>query len=75
MDPDIVGYTVYCSNLDTGMTKEVNVTEAGFIFTGLSNKADNPSLCHAYQFRVSAWNAVGEGEKSDAIQTSFGGEG
>ena len=73
VDPDIAGYTVYCRNLDTGMTEAVNVTEPVFIFTGLPG--EDPDPCHVYEFRVSAWNVVGESGNGTVLWTSFRGEG
>ena len=71
VDPDIVGYTVYYKNLDTGMTEAVDVNETEFSFTGLPGEVTDP--CHVYEFRVSAWNVVGESDSSTVLRTSFRG--
>ena len=71
VDPDIVSYTVYCRNLDTGMTEVANVNEPVFNFTGV--QGEDPDPCHVHEFRVSAWNVVGESDKSTVLQTCFRG--
>ena len=62
--PHIIRYTVYITDIYTGniIVKE-NVTEAQYTF----NTQDD-GLCLIYQ--VSAWNAGGEGEKSQPVQES-----
>ena len=68
VDPDIPGYTVFITNNNTNVTKERNVTKPEFLF-----QEEGYDPCHVYLFRVSAWNLVGVGEKSDVIHQSFGG--
>ena len=64
MDPHIIQYTVYITDNYTGniIVKE-NVT--GTHFTANPQGGD---LCPMY--KVSAWNAGGEGEKSQPVQES-----
>ena len=66
VDPHITQYTVYVTDNYTGniIVKE-NVTETQFIIT--SNIQDD-SLCPMYQ--VSAWNAGGEGELSEPVDST-----
>ncbi len=59
-DPDIDNYTVYITNLNTNQNWLVTVGETEYNFA-------NTSRSHDYQFSVSAWNAVGEGERSETI--------
>ena len=65
VDPQIIQYTVYITDNYTGniIVKE-NVTETRFTF----NIRDDDGLCPMY--RVSAWNAGGEGELSEQAQDS-----
>ena len=64
VDPHITQYTVYITDSYTGnIIAKVNVTETRFTFD-----IQNDSLCLMY--RVSAWNAGGEGEMSDPVQES-----
>ena len=81
MDPDISNYTVYITNTNAGNTGTVSVTELDgngvveteYTFTGLPG--EDPDPCHVYQFSVSAWNVVGEGERSGPVEGWFlGGE-
>ena len=64
VNPHITQYTVYITDIYTGniIVKE-NVTETQFTF----NTQDD-DLCLMY--KVSAWNAGGEGEKSQPVQES-----
>ena len=64
VDPHITQYTVYITDNYTGniIVKE-NVTETQFTFNNQVNV-----LCPTY--RVSAWNAGGEGELSEPVQES-----
>ena len=63
VDPHITHYTVYIIDTSNGsMIDSVNVTETSFTPT------HNVPLCLMYQ--VSAWNAGGEGEKSEPVQDS-----
>ena len=72
MDPDILGYTVFVQNLNISMATTVNVTELNYNFSGLPGEIPiNP--CHVYEFVFTALNVVGEGEKSDKVQTCFSG--
>ena len=63
VDPHITHYTVYIFDNYSGnsIVKE-NVTGMGFTF----NASDG--VCRIY--RVSAWNAGGEGELSEPVQES-----
>ena len=81
VDPDISSYTVYITNTNTSNTGTVSVTELDengvveteYIFTGLPG--EDPDSCHVYQFSISAWNVVGEGERSEPVEGWFlGGE-
>ena len=77
LDPDISSYTVYITNTNTGNTGTVSVTELDesgvveteYTFTGLPG--EDPDPCHVYQFSVSAWNVVGEGERSGQVEAWF----
>ncbi len=60
MDQNIDNYTVYITNLNTNQNWLVTVGETEYNFA-------NTSRSHDYQFSVSAWNAVGEGERSETI--------
>ena len=64
MDPHVTQYTVYITDNYTGnsIVKE-NVTETQYIY----NFQDD-DLCPTY--RISAWNAGGEGELSEPVQES-----
>ena len=63
VDPHITQYTVYISDAYTGrMIESVNTTETSFTPT------NNVPLCPMYQ--VSAWNAGGEGNRSEPMQES-----
>ena len=68
MDPDVPGYTVSITNNNTEVTREWNVTEPEFLF-----QKEGFDPCHVYLFRISAWNPVGVGKKSDVTHTCFGG--
>ena len=81
VDLDISSYTVYITNTNTGNTGTVSVAELDgngvveteYTFTGLPG--EDPDPCHVYQFSVSAWNVVGEGERSEPVEGWFlGGE-
>ena len=63
MDPHITQYTVYITDNYTDNIFKRNTTQTQFTF----NTQDN-DLCLVYQ--VSAWNAGGEGEKSEPVQES-----
>ena len=64
VDPHITQYTIYGTDIYTGnIIVEENVT--GTQFTSNTRGGD---LCLIYQ--VSAWNAGGEGEKSQPVQES-----
>ena len=63
MDPHITQYTVYITDNYTGNIVTENVTEKYFSFI----TSDDHS-CPMY--RVSAWNAGGEGELSEPVQES-----
>ena len=65
VDPQITQYTVYITDKYSGniIVKE-NVTETQFT----PNIRDDDGLCPMY--RVSAWNAGGEGELSKPAQDS-----
>ena len=77
VDPDISNYTVYITNTNTSNTGTVSVAELDesgvveteYTFTGLPG--EDPDPCHVYQFSVSAWNVVGEGERSDPMEGYF----
>ncbi len=70
IDPDIDPYTVYITNLNTSQSLSVNVTETKYTLTGLPGETVlNP--CSFYQFSVSAWNVVGEGEMSEPAEGHF----
>ena len=58
VDAHITQYTVYITDNYAGNVVKVNVTETRFTFSD--------DLCPMYQ--VSAWNAGGEGELSEAVQ-------
>ena len=63
VDPHITQYTVYIFDAyNTSMNRSVNTTETSFTLT------HNVYLCPMYQ--VSAWNAGGEGNKSEPVQDS-----
>ena len=64
VDPHITQYTVYITDNYTGsiVVKE-NVTETRFTFS-----IQDDGLCLMY--RVSAWNAGGEGELSEPVHNS-----
>ena len=63
VDPYITHYTVYIFDASNdSMIDSVNVTETSFTPT------HNVPLCPMY--RVSAWNAGGEGELSEPVQES-----
>ena len=64
VDPHITQYTVYITDNYTGsiVVKE-NVTETRFTFS-----IQDDDLCLMY--RVSAWNAGGEGEPSEPVHDS-----
>ena len=63
VDPHITQYTVYIFDASNGsMIRSVNTTETSFTLT------HNIPLCPMY--RVSAWNAGGEGEWSEPLQES-----
>ena len=65
VDPHITQYTVYITdNYTRNIIAEVNVTETRFT----SNIQKDNCLCPMY--RVSAWNAGGEGELSEPVQDS-----
>ena len=81
VDPDISNYTVYITNTNTSKNGTVSVTkldengvvETEYTFTGLPG--EDPDPCPVYQFSVSAWNVVGEGERSGPVEGWFlGGE-
>ena len=64
MDPHITHYSVYITDVYTNKSiKEINVTETGFTF-------DTLDLNSCPMYRVSAWNAGGEGELSEPVQES-----
>ena len=64
IDPHITQYTVYITdNYTENIIVKENVTETQYTF----NTQDD-DLCLIYQ--VSAWNAGGEGEKSEPVQES-----
>ena len=64
VDPHITHYTVYGTDIYTGnIIVEENVTETQF-----TSNTRGGDLCLMYQ--VSAWNAGGEGEKSQPVQES-----
>ena len=69
MEPDIAHYTVYVRNVNTSRTAAINVTRPEFAFTGLPGEVPDPFTL--YEFHISAWNVVGEGEKSGPVQASF----
>ena len=77
VDPDISNYTVYIINTNTSNTGTVSVTELDesgvveteYTFTGLPG--EDPDPCHVYQFSISAWNVVGEGERSEPVEEWF----
>ena len=63
VDPHITQYTVYIFDAyNRSMNRSVNTTETSFTLT------HNVYLCPMYQ--VSAWNAGGEGNKSEPVQDS-----
>ena len=63
VDPHITQYTVYIFDVSNGsMIHSVNITETNFTPT------HNIPLCPMYQ--VSAWNAGGEGNRSEPVQDS-----
>ena len=64
VDPHVTHYTVYTIDVFTGrMFNSVNVTETSFTPTR------NVPLCLVY--KVSAWNAGGEGTPSEPVQDSI----
>ena len=65
-EPDIQKYTVYITNVNTGTEVPVNLTDTTYVFTEAS-----PDPCHIYEFSISAWNMVGEGERSDKVTAYF----
>ena len=67
VDPDIPGYIVSITNINTTVTRERNVTEPEFIF-----QEEGYDPCHVYLFKVRAWNPVGVGEPSDIMDECFG---
>ena len=61
VDPHITQYTVYIFDAyNRSVIRSVNTTETGFTAT------HNIPLCPMY--KVSAWNAGGEGELSEPVQ-------
>ena len=65
VDPHITQYTVYITDNYTGDSIVVeNVTETKYTF----NIQDDDHVCPMY--RVSAWNAGGEGELSEPVLES-----
>ena len=65
VDAQITQYTIYITDINTGNTIKENVTETQFTF----NFQDD-DLCPMYMYRVSAWNAGGEGELSEPVLES-----
>ena len=63
VDPHITNYTVYITDNYTGDVVKANVTETQFTFNNQGNV-----LCPMY--RISAWNAGGEGQLSEPVQES-----
>ena len=61
VDAHITQYTVYITDNYTGNIVMKNVTETQFTFN-----TSEDSLCLVY--KVSAWNAGGEGELSEPVQ-------
>ena len=62
--PHIIQYTVYSTDIYTGNIIVVeNVTGTQFTYN-----TQGDDLCPMYQ--ISAWNAGGEGEKSEPVQES-----
>ena len=63
VDPHITQYTVYIFDAyNRSRIHSVNTTETGFTLT------HNVPLCPMYQ--VSAWNAGGEGDRSEPVEDS-----
>ena len=60
VDPHIIQYTVYITDIYTGNIFKRNVTETRFTFN-----ASDDGTCPMFQ--VSAWNAGGEGELSEPV--------
>ena len=57
---------MYITNVNTGTEVPVNLTDTTYVFTEAS-----PDPCHIYEFSISAWNMVGEGERSDKVTAYF----
>ena len=76
--PDISNYTVYITNVNTSNSAMVTVNETDingvvkteYTFIGLPGE-DPVDPQHMYQFSVSAWNLVGEGEESEPVYGHF----
>ena len=66
MEPDIHTHTVYITNVNTSERWTENVTGTKFIF-----ERKNPDPCHNFTFQVTAWNVVGEGQRSKLVEGFF----
>ena len=70
--PDISNYTVYIHNIATNKSGRRIVANPSLIFSGLQGE-DDPNPCYNYSFIVSAYNAVGKGERSEEVIQHFEG--
>ena len=70
VDPDISNYTVYITNTScyTGIINQTTVLGTEYIFTRPPGEEDPDPW---YKFCVSAWNVVGEGERSEPVDGTF----
>lgn len=57
-------YTVYVRNNESGIDKCFNVSRTMFVLA-----TEDLRFCEIYTFSVSAWNQVGEGDRSDERST------
>ena len=68
IDPDISNYTVYVEVNGIHAWTDT-VTETEYTFTGIPGEMIDS--CQVYTFSVSAWNVVGEGNRSVGVEGYF----
>ena len=71
-DPDISGYCIDVTNINTGAKIKLNITsERPYNFSGIPGDGEKPYPCHRYKFSISARNVAGLGKSSREATTSF----